>query len=395
MKGNTGAKISPALIPKYVARILSRLEAHGFEAYIVGGCVRDILRGVRPHDWDICSSALPEELMAIFPRALPTGIKHGTVTVMSAKKGCEVTTFRSDGKYCDHRRPESVVFLKSLEGDLSRRDFTMNAIACDIRGQVYDYHGGIADINRKKIRCVGDAEKRFNEDALRILRAYRFSAQLGFSLDENVVSAAKSCCALCAGLSPERVNEELKKLLLSPRPYLVRDLICVGALASYFGVSCPEEAARLKLMPKNFEQRLYALCTICGKSPSETAEKLRMPRKIISDFLKAEKCGIMIRGYGDWKRVIALCGDDAALYFAAWLFACGDAKALRSVKKVLSSGECCRLSELAFTGSDAERLGYKGKEVGKILDFLLDYVITHPEMNLKSALTELAVNKRG
>lgn len=389
MKSYPNAQLDASLLPAYVKRIMSRLEARGFEAYIVGGCVRDLFRSVRPHDWDICSSARPEELMSVFPRALPTGIKHGTVTVSSGGMRCEVTTFRSDGEYRDHRRPESVVFLSSLEEDLARRDFTMNAIACDIRGQVYDYHGGLSDIRAGLIRCVGDAVKRFDEDALRILRAYRFSAQLGFRLDSELISAARKKAPLCAALSPERVGAELEKLLLSPAPQISAELIASGALERYFGTVCPD-AARLKLLPKRLEQRLYALCVLAKVSPAETAKELRLQRKTIADFSKAESINLPCTGIADWKRVIARCGDAAAACLASGRCVLGDAKALKKLRQALECGECCRLSELAFNGSDAEALGFRGKEVGRLLDMLLDYVIQNPEKNDKETLTDLA-----
>lgn len=192
--------------------VLSRLEDAGYEAYMVGGCVRDSIMGRNVHDTDITTSAHPEEVTAVFgeENIIPTGIKHGTVTVY---KEYEVTTYRIDGSYKDSRRPESVTFTRSLEEDLSRRDFTVNAIAMDIRGSIIDPFGGREDIARKLIRCVGEPEKRFSEDALRILRAVRFASQLGFGIEESTAAAIHSMCGLLRNISHERVREELDKLI--------------------------------------------------------------------------------------------------------------------------------------------------------------------------------------
>ena len=168
--------------PKHVKHIMITLQARGYRAFLVGGCVRDMILGAQPQDWDICTSALPEQVMEVFPGSRPTGLRHGTVTVTENAKSVEVTTFRSEGRYADHRHPDSVSFVGDLTTDLSRRDFTMNAIAVSIDGLVADPFGGVEDIKNKLIRCVGEPEQRFEEDALRMFRAFRFSARLGFGL---------------------------------------------------------------------------------------------------------------------------------------------------------------------------------------------------------------------
>lgn len=171
-------------LPNHVKRVLAALEAAGHEAWCVGGCVRDVLSGRKPEDWDIAASALPEETLAVFgSQALPTGLKHGTVTVKTEGGPVEVTTYRIDGAYQDHRRPESVTFTRSIDQDLARRDFTVNAMAWNPRGGLRDPWGGRADLEKKALRCVGDPDQRFQEDALRILRGLRFAAALGFSLE--------------------------------------------------------------------------------------------------------------------------------------------------------------------------------------------------------------------
>ena len=202
------------MIPQEVQAVLQKLEHAGHEAYAVGGCVRDILMGAAPHDWDVTTSALPEETMALFDHfAIPTGLKHGTVTVRSGGLSCEVTTFRTDGNYPDHRHPADVTFTRSLRADLARRDLTVNAMAMDVRGTLHDPFGGQTDIRRRLLRCVGQPQKRFREDALRILRTLRFSATLGFAIEADTREALRALRYDLSYVAAERVREELTKLL--------------------------------------------------------------------------------------------------------------------------------------------------------------------------------------
>lgn len=209
------------VLPDKVKFILSRLQEAGFEAYAVGGCVRDSLLGREPHDWDVTTSARPEQVKHLFRRTIDTGIQHGTVTVMLDCEGFEVTTYRVDGVYRDARHPENVTFTASLEEDLKRRDFTINAMACNEDG-IIDKFGGLADLEAGIIRAVGDPHKRFEEDALRIMRAVRFSAQLGYTIDENTFQAAKDLAPNLEKISKERIMSELNKLLVSPHPDRLR-----------------------------------------------------------------------------------------------------------------------------------------------------------------------------
>ena len=202
------------MIPREVCAVLQTLERAGHEAYIVGGCVRDILMGKPPHDWDVTTSALPEETMALFDHfAIPTGLRHGTVTVRSGETACEVTTFRTDGDYPDHRHPAAVTFTRSLREDLQRRDLTVTAMAMDVHGTLHDPFGGQADIRRRVLRCVGEPERRFQEDALRILRTLRFSATLGFAIEADTHRSLRERRDDLRYVAAERVREELTKLL--------------------------------------------------------------------------------------------------------------------------------------------------------------------------------------
>lgn len=202
-------------IPKKIMSVLEALEQQGYEAYIVGGCVRDHLMGVTPHDYDITTSATPPEIERVFSgwRVIETGLKHGTVTVISEGEPVEITTFRIDGEYLDGRHPEAVEFTRNLADDVSRRDFTMNGIAYNPKSGFHDFHGGIEDIKNGVIRCIGDADNRFNEDALRILRALRFSSVLGFGIEEETAASLKRNCRLLEKVSAERIFTELKRLL--------------------------------------------------------------------------------------------------------------------------------------------------------------------------------------
>ena len=205
-------------IPEPARKIIDRLNEHGYEAYVVGGCVRDMILKREPGDWDITTSARPEQVKALFTRTLDTGIQHGTVTIMVGKEGYEVTTFRVDGDYTDGRHPDTVTFTPSLEEDLKRRDFTINAMAYNHNTGLVDIFGGREDIEGKVIRCVGNPTERFTEDALRILRAIRFSAQLGFEIEDATRQAITQIAPNLVHVSKERIQVELTKLLLSDRP---------------------------------------------------------------------------------------------------------------------------------------------------------------------------------
>ena len=209
-------------LPATVKLILDGLHAHGHEAYIVGGCVRDSILGRTPSDWDITTSALPSQIKKIFPRTVDTGIQHGTVTVLVGSRSCEVTTYRVDGTYSDSRHPDEVTFTSQLSEDLLRRDFTINAMAYNEKEGLVDLYSGMKDLQRKKICCVGDAHERFSEDALRILRAVRFSAQLHFGIDRLTALAMMDLAPTLKNISAERICGELTKLICSDHPEYLR-----------------------------------------------------------------------------------------------------------------------------------------------------------------------------
>lgn len=218
-------------LPEKVHKIIETLETAGYEAYAVGGCVRDSILGRKPDDWDITTSAKPGEIKNLFPRTVDTGIKHGTVTVLLAGEGFEVTTYRIDGDYEDGRHPNEVTFTANLREDLRRRDFTINAMAYNDRSGLVDIYGGISDMENQVIRCVGNAEERFGEDALRMLRAVRFSAQLGYRIDEATGEAVKKLAPNLQKISAERIQTELVKLVTSPHPDYLRIAYRLGITA--------------------------------------------------------------------------------------------------------------------------------------------------------------------
>lgn len=251
-------------LPAGARECLERLNGAGYVAYPVGGCVRDLLLGREPGDVDICTAAHPEAVMALFSHAVPTGIAHGTVTVPTPGGSVEITTFRREGEYADARHPDHVTFDAGLREDLSRRDFTVNAMALSEDGRVIDPFGGREDLKKGVIRCVGDPDKRFCEDALRMLRGARFAAQLGFTIEENTRAAMGRNAHLTARVSGERIKAELEKTLLSGRPQLVGEMISLGLLDHLYNFPQGCDLSRLAALPATPEERWRGFCAATG-----------------------------------------------------------------------------------------------------------------------------------
>ena len=386
------------LPPKYVIKILSRLENRGFSAYMVGGCVRDMIMGRRPHDWDICSSALPDELISVFPRSRPTGIKHGTVTVKMSGSSAEITTFRSDGEYKDHRRPEAVQFLSGLKGDLERRDFTVNALALSRSGELCDLFGGREDIGNRLIRCVGEPDRRFNEDALRMLRAFRFSAVLGFEIEPDTLAAIRRNAPLSAFLAKKRIRDELEKILLSDSPQTISHVIEFGLTNDLIdnASACPELLS-LKRLPKNRALRWAALCALLLnsgviKDAAGFLSTLRLDSASIHSCSLGAKLALEHEPADalSWKKLLAENGAEIASCTAAAydaLYGSGHRALLRTVIK---SGECWSVKQLAVSGDDIIGLGFRGTEVGSVLSRLLYHVLEQPSYNERALLLNMA-----
>ena len=390
------ANITP---PRYVKQVLITLQSRGYLAYLVGGCVRDMILGVHPQDWDICTSALPDQVRELFSHTVPTGIRHGTVTVLIHSHAVEVTTFRTDGSYADHRHPEAVSFVGDLASDLARRDFTINAIALPPDGLIADPFGGVEDIQKKIIRCVGEPDRRFEEDALRMFRALRFSARLGFAVEEKTLAAVYKNAPLAASVSAERVRDEVEKMLLTTRPQILLTVIDAGLLDRYLtrrGDEPVSELIRITALPKKALPRWAALCVILERRGMIASAQ---------DFLTALRLdGRTVRCCGDcctllhsppprtkkeWKKLLNRWGVDTASCAAQCYDALVGGKSRDALRAVLRSGECFSVRHLAVTGDDLVELGLRGKELGEMLNFLLDYVMDYPENNRRELLLQL------
>ncbi len=385
--------------PSAVRQVLTALQARGHLAYLVGGCVRDMLLGVTPHDWDICTSALPEEVLAIFPHAEPTGLKHGTVTVWEHKRAVEVTTFRTEGSYSDHRHPDAVCFVADLRTDLSRRDFTMNAIALPPDGLIADPFGGVDDIRNRLIRCVGEPERRFEEDALRMFRAIRFAAKLNFTIEAETLAAIYKLAPLSAALAVERVRDELEKLLLSSHPELLGTLLSAGLLDRYLRRRPEGEApfSRIALLPRKALPRWCAAAVLlkeagCIASVQDFLAALRLDNRTIRCSADAAALleASVPKSAVEWKRQLRDYGVETVRCSAKLRDALRGGRSERALAAVLKSGECFSMKHLAVCGDDLLALGLRGRTLGDMLNFLLDYVISFPANNTREILLNLA-----
>lgn len=434
-------------LPDKVRSIITKLESAGYEAYAVGGCVRDSLLGRTPSDWDVTTSAKPQQVKEIFRHTIDTGIRHGTVTVMLDREGFEVTTYRIDGEYEDSRHPKEVVFTANLIEDLRRRDFTINAFAYNDRGGVVDAFCGMEDLKKGIIRCVGEASERFGEDALRMLRAVRFSAQLGFSIAGETKAAIRELAPSLANISAERIQAELVKLLLSDNPDYMRDVYGLGITK----VVLPELDAAFATAQHNPHHqytvgehlmqsllytradrslRLAALLHDIGKPSVRTTDEegidhfhghAEVSERMAVDILKRlrfdngtiDKVQKYVR-YHDYRpepdersvrRAVNKIGEAyfpqvmevrradtlaQSLYQREEKLAQID-EVMRLYAQIMEKNQCISLKTLEITGNDLIALGVpKGKRIGEILNRLLDEVLQNPENNVHEYLIEKA-----
>lgn len=385
-------------LPKHILAIIETLAQAGFEAFAVGGCVRDLLMGRVPHDYDLTTNALPQQTLELFPRAVPTGLKYGTVTVLSEGGPVEVTTFRVDGDYTDARRPDAVQFSSKITDDLSRRDFTVNAMAYSPMLGLCDPFDGREDAKAKLIRAVGDPETRFHEDALRILRAFRFSAQLGFTIEQNTLRSALKLCPALSRISVERIAAELFKILLSDRPEAIEPLLSAGGL-SFLGISFAQGLERISLLPKERAVRLAGLCLVCGaggealsllKLDNETRLTAAALLSMIKEPLPETKAEMKLR-----------FSKLHPQYWAGFLSLCSaflredTSRQQTMLREILSSNEPWCIAMLAVDGSDLMQNGFSSTPVlGKILKTLLKIVIEDPRKNQKDILLQIARKNR-
>ncbi|WP_288544776.1 CCA tRNA nucleotidyltransferase [uncultured Clostridium sp.] len=401
-------------MPVQVEEILGKLREHGYEAFAVGGCVRDAILGRIPGDWDITTSAHPEEVKQVFGHTIDTGLQHGTVTVMRDHIGYEITTYRIDGEYEDGRHPKEVVFTAELREDLRRRDFTINAMAYSHETGIVDIFGGTEDLAARRIRCVGDAGERFTEDALRILRAVRFSAQLGFSIEEMTWQALCELAPSLVHVSKERVQVELTKTLLSDRPEYIWKTEAAG-LAPYISKTFPEVFAAWKerkrisgaaahLPAEKALRWAYFLAPAGEESCVRVLRELKMDNdtidkaKILSRFaftqIEPEEVSV--------RRAMSAMED---MVFD-WLLLLQEVlmpermdavEMVRSLaKQIRERGDCIRLKTLAVTGKDLIQAGIQpGPALGKTLHLLFEKVLENPAWNEKDRLlTEVEVLKQ-
>ncbi len=382
--------------PAYIDEMINRFESVGEQAFIVGGSLRDTLIGLPPHDHDIATSALPEKTLALFSdkRVIETGLKHGTVTVIFDGDPVEITTFRIDGSYADSRHPDSVSFTMSIEEDLSRRDFTVNAMAYNRSRGLVDPFGGREDIENKLLRAVGDPSLRFSEDALRIMRLFRFSAQLGFDIDAATLDGAISASSGLENIATERITSELIRLLTSPHPRAALELMCKNAIFSHLPANIApdkELIERIELLPSIDTVRLALL--LWGKTREEAAESLYALRcsgkQITGTLAILTGARTSVKNELDARRLIACTGIYAPL--AASLsetLGISPSGAVAAVERQQSTPS--KVTDLKINGKDLASLGARGKLIGETLNALLDAVITSPELNEKQKLLSMA-----
>ena len=435
-------------LPNAVQYIIDTIEQAGFEAYAVGGCVRDSILGRTPDDWDITTSAKPEDIKRIFRHTVDTGIQHGTVTVLIKKECYEVTTYRIDGEYEDSRHPKEVSFTTLLSEDLKRRDFTINAMAYNEARGLVDLFGGREDLKRGIIRCVGDPRERFSEDALRIMRAVRFSAQLGYEIEEQTEAAIKELAHTLSHISVERIQVELVKLLISKHPEYVLKLYELGLTKVFLPefdimMDTPQNnphhlysvgmhtVKAMKDVPCDRIVRLTVLLHDVGKPATRSTDEngidhfhghpnlgAEMAKRILrrmrfdNDTLEKVSLLVLYHDYGNAvsatpaftrKLINKVKLENFPLLLEikrADILAQSDLDRERKLSKldslkaayneVVDKGLCVQLKDLAITGSDLIQAGMKqGQELGVVLNRLLEEVLENPNLNKKETLMEL------
>lgn len=434
-------------IPTGARKIIARLEQHGYEAYIVGGCVRDSLMGKRPSDWDICTSARAEEMMALFEdkRVIPTGIQHGTLTILAEDGAYEVTTFRIDGEYLDHRHPKSVAFTRELAEDLSRRDFTINAMAWHPERGLIDLFGGVEDLRDRLVRAVGDPVQRFNEDGLRMLRMVRFATVLDFDYDPATYDAVRKQGHLLQYISKERIQVELNKILLAAHPARgLEDLYTLGMYpyiipmmchtvgfaqrgGHHFldvfehsllavGVIAPELVLRLTMLLHDIGKPFVwdsSESLSYDRFDDHAAVSAKLAGKILRDLkydnatrkdvveLIAHHNDILLPDPVNVRRALARLGEVQTRRLVqvkvADLIAhdlAGEREKILAlfaeisdvIDEVVARGDCTSVKALAIGGQDMMALGLSGRAIGQMLNAALELVLEKPEINTRETL---------
>ncbi|MDC7279061.1 CCA tRNA nucleotidyltransferase [Butyrivibrio fibrisolvens] len=434
-------------LPADVQNIISVLESNGHEAYAVGGCVRDCILGKVPHDWDITTSALPEQVKALFERTFDTGIEHGTVTVLMHGIGYEVTTYRVDGKYEDGRHPKEVTFTASLEEDLKRRDFTINAMAYNDTKGLVDLFGGEADLQAGIIRAVGNPIERFTEDALRMLRALRFSAQLGFEIEKDTYEAIKTLAPTLEKISAERIQVEMVKLVTSAHPERIRDVYATGLTKIFFpefdammecdqvnkhhmysvgehtivsmGLAPDDKVIRLTMMLHDIAKPVCKTTDENGQNhfkthPVKGADMARtVLRRLKFDNDTTDKVCNLVKNHDDRpeinhrnvRRMIIRVGQENFNDLLAVKRADTLAQSMyhreeklsyideleKVFNEVVAAGDCLRIKDLEINGKDLIAMGLpQGQRIGEVLSTIFDSVVENPELNQRETLLNMA-----
>ncbi len=383
-------------IPSYAVKILEKLNSFGYQAYIVGGCIRDSILKRNPNDWDITTNATPEQMLTVFKgyNVIPTGIKHGTLTVISEKKPIEITTFRTDGEYENHRKPKEVCFVGSLKEDLARRDFTCNAIACDKDGNIFDYFGGIEDIENKTIKAVGEPKKRFDEDALRILRAVRFASQLGFSIEENTAKSAFLQKDFLKEVSAERHFAEFKKLIMGKFAGKILQEFKDITAVFLAGADNFKNAELFDRMPLDLPLRLAVLAYFCSDNP-----------QIITDWCNALKCdkktmksaqdirnllaGGVPQNSIELKKIISAYDFEISEKYLEVLSVLGKNSVAEIFESYKQNPPCLFIKDLNISSKTLAEMGLKGADFGKAQKLCLKLVIEEQVENSEQALVQI------
>ena len=377
------------IMPENTEFVIKTLHGAGFRAYIVGGCVRDLLLGAVPADYDVCTDAKPEDITRIFAKTVSTGIKHGTVTVINGKTATEVTTFRTDGDYKDFRRPENVEFVSDLKADLSRRDFTVNAMCYNETEGLIDCFGGKSDLEARLLRAVGDPKLRFQEDALRILRLFRFCSTLGFSPEKQTFDAAIKNARLLENISAQRIEKELRRAACGVAPQSLIPLINTGVLPT---LRADGRIERIPCLPQNDDLRFFAFLYLTSDDIGAVLDYLKCSngfKKYAQNLARTAKWQTGSRA--DIKRLLGALENSIfdLLYFKAEILSEDTAEAIIEAKEIAERGEPYKISQLAIDGGDVAAAGYGGKEISNKLRYLLEKVIANPKLNNRDTLLKL------
>lgn len=404
-------------LPKVVKFIIDRIYEYGYEAFIVGGCIRDCILGITPNDYDITTNATPNKIMDIFKefKLIKNGIKHGTIGILIDGDIYEITTYRIESEYEDSRRPKSIEFTGNIVDDLKRRDFTINAMAYNDKKGLIDDFGGIVDLKNKVIKTVGNPDKRFNEDGLRIIRAIRFSSKLGFNIEDKTLNSIYKNYHIVKNISIERITDEINKIIISKNPqniillYKTKIFEILGIYYNFNNDNYLRLEKQLKIISliDEIEYKLLLLQYIINNEAKDYHNRnyivniLRYPNKVKDDinnlieYMYIDESNL---NKIDIKYILNKIGDSRFekilnlknIYYSAnynkkskYIKPC-----INILKDIINNKECYTIKDLKLNGNDLKELGYKGNEIGTNLNYLLEEVIKNPNLNSKKLLIE-------